>query len=1030
MNLAAFAVRNRAFTIVVFAALVALGVSSLFAIPKTEDPTFPYPNYAIVAIYPGASPTDLEELVVDPIEDRIKELENVKELRASIEDGVAVVRVEFTAASDADEKYDEVLREINSLRPSLPDDLYSLEVERFNAADVNIVQLALVSETAPYHELERRARDLEDLLSAVPGIKTAETWAYPRREVRVAIDLGRLAQYRLSLTRVLGAIQSENANIPAGAVDVGPRKYNVKTSGNYESVDEVRETIVGAADGHAVHLRDVADVEWSYAELNYFGRYNGKRAVFVTANMKERENIMTVRDAVWRVLDRAEATLPPTIELTRGFDQSRNVVHRLTHLGRDFAIAILLVLVTLLPLGFRAAGIVTLAIPLSLAVGVTLLNAAGFTINQLSIVGFVIALGLLVDDSIVVVENIARHLRAGLSRRQAAVTATRQITLAVLGCTATLVFAFVPILMLPGAPGKFIRGMPMAVVFTILASLLVSMTIIPFLASVFLREERDERGNVFLRALNRAIEATYAPVLHRALARPVVTLVAASVLFVLSLGLVPVVGFSLFPKAGTPQFLVTVEAPTGASVTETDSAVRFVERALLPRPDVSSVFANVGRGNPRVYYNVISRSERPNIGELFVRLTEYDTRLTPLLLDSLRQRFDRYAGARIEVKEFENGPPIDAPIAIRVSGEDLDTLRTLAARVEQLLESTEGTRGVVNPLRLQRTDLKLNVDRAKAGLLGVPAIEIDRTVRAGIAGLTAGKFRDVDGQEYDITLTLPRGARPTLDAIDRIYVSAVSGAQVPLGQLASVRFEASPPVVQHYDAVRSVTVTSNVRTGYNTDRLTKDVLAQLDAWTLPDGYAISAAGELESRQDSFGGLGTAILLATFGILAILVLEFHTFKGMLIVASVIPLGVIGGLVALLLGGYTLSFTAMIGFVALIGIEIKNSILLVDFTNQLRADGVPLNEAIERAGKVRFLPIVLTTMTAIGGLLPLALERSSLYSPLALVIIGGLVSSTVLSRLVTPVMYLLLPPALPAAEEGGGAAVQGPLVPATA
>ncbi|MGH7711577.1 MAG: efflux RND transporter permease subunit [Gemmatimonadaceae bacterium] len=1028
MNLAAFAVRNRAFTIVVFAALVALGVSSLFAIPKTEDPTFPYPNFAIVAVYPGASPTDLEELVVDPIEDRINELENVKELSASIEDGVAVIRVEFTAESDADKKYDEILREVTTLRPTLPSDLYSLEVDRFNAADVNIVQLALVSETAPYHDLERRARDLKDALTAVPGIKTAETWAFPRREVRVAIDLGRLAQYQLSLTRVLGAIQSENANIPAGAVEVGQRKYNVKTSGNYESLDELRETIVGAAGGRAVHLRDVADVEWSYAELNYIGRYNGKRAVFVTANMKERENIITVRDEVWNALDRFDAALPPTIVLERGFDQSRNVVHRISHLGRDFAIAILLVLVTLLPLGLRAAGIVTVAIPLSLAVGVTLLNAAGFTINQLSIVGFVIALGLLVDDSIVVVENIARHLRSGMSRRQAAVAATRQITLAVIGCTATLIFAFVPVLMLPGAPGKFIRGMPMAVVFTILASLLVSLTIIPFLASIFLREERDAHGNIFLRMMNRAIDATYSRVLHRALARPAATLVVAGALFVLSLGLVPVVGFSLFPKAGTPQFLVSVETPTGGSVAETDSAVRFVERALLSRPDVSSVFASVGRGNPRIYYNVISRAERPNLGEVFVRIHEYDTRLTPLMLDSLRQQLDRYAGARIEVKEFENGPPIDAPIALRIRGENLDTLRVLAGRVERLLENAQGTRGVVNPLRLERTDLKLTVDRAKAGLLGVPAIEIDRTVRAGIAGLNAGKFRDVDGQEYDITVALPRGARPTLDAMDRIYVSAVSGAQVPLNQLATVRFEGSPPVVQHYDAERSVTVTSNVRTGFNTDRLTKDVLAQLESWTLPEGYTISAAGELASRQESFGGLGTAILLATFAILAILVLEFRTFKGMLIVASVIPLGMIGGILALLLSGYTLSFTAMIGFVALIGIEIKNSILLVDFTNQLRAEGVPLIEAIEQAGKIRFLPIVLTTMTAIGGLIPLAIERSSLYSPLALVIIGGLISSTVLSRLVTPVMYRLLPPALDSVDEEQAAPAS--LVPATA
>jgi multidrug efflux pump subunit AcrB len=1018
MNLAAFAIRNRAFTIVVFGALLALGISSLVGIPKAEDPTFPYPNYSIVAIYPGASPTDIEELVVDPIEDRIRELENVQSLNSSIEDGVALVGVEFTADEDADRKYDELLREINALRPSLPNDLYSLDVNRFNASDVNIVQLALVSETAPYHDLERRARDLEETIEGVAGVKTADTWAYPRREVRVALDLGRLAQYRLPVSRVLGALQSENANIPGGAVDVGRRKYNVKTSGNFESLDEVRETVVEGADGHIVRLQDVADVDWSYADLNYVGRYNGRRAVFVTANMKERDNVIAVRGAIWEALDEFEKTLPPTIVLERGFDQSRNVVHRLSQLGRDFLIAILLVLVTLLPLGLRAAAIVMVSIPLSLAIGVSLLNVTGFTINQLSIVGFVIALGLLVDDSIVVVENIARYLRSGYGRVQASIAATSQITLAVLGCTATLIFAFVPILMLPGAAGKFIRGMPMAVVFTILASLLISLTIIPFLASIFLKEEQEVHGNFFLRMLNRAIDATYSRVLHRALARPVLTLVSAGVLFVGSLALVPVVGFSLFPKAGTPQFLVTVEAPTGASLAETDSAVRFVERTLLPRDEVQAVFANVGRGNPRVYYNVISRAERPHLAEVFVRLEEYDTRKTPAMLDTLRQRFERYAGARIQVKEFENGPPIDAPIAIRVRGENLDTLRSLAGRVQRLLESTAGTRTVVNPLRLDRTDLKLQVDRAKAGLLGVSASEIDRTVRLGVAGLTAGKYRDSDGQEYDITLSVPRGARPTLDAMDRIYVSSVTGGQVPLSHLAKLEFERSPPVVQHYDGERSITVTSDVRTGFNTDRVTKEALDRLGEWELPAGYAIMAAGELESRQESFGGLGTAILLATFGILAILVLEFRTFTGMVIVASVIPLGVVGGLAALWLSGYTLSFTAMIGFVALIGIEIKNSILLVDFTNQLREAGVPLTEAIEQAGKIRFLPIVLTTMTAIGGLIPLAIERSSLYSPLALVIIGGLISSTILSRLVTPVMYRLLPPAL------GGTAASDP------
>lgn len=1008
MRIAEFSVRNRQFTLVAFAALLAMGAFSMLTIPRAEDPTFPIPIYPIAVVYPGASPTDLEQLVVDPIEKRVRALEDVVQVRTRIEDGLAVLLPEFDVSVDADRKYDEVVREVNALRPDLPEDLARLTVKKINASDVNITQFALVSATAPYHELDRLARRLRDDLSRIGGVKEADTWGYPRREVRVALDIGRLAELSIPLARVLQVIGGESVNIPGGSVDAGNRRFNVKTSGSYRALDDVRETVIGGAPGATVRLRDVAEVEWDYEERSSHARFDGERAVWVIANMQERQIITQVRERIWAAADEFERTLPPGVRLERAFDQAENVRLRLSRLTTDFAIAILLVLVTLLPLGWRASGIVMVSIPLSLAIGITLLKAVGFTINQLSIVGFVIALGLLVDDSIVVVENIARFLREGYRRAEAAIAATQQILIAVVGTTATLVFAFLPVLLLPGTPGKFIRSMPAAVVFTILASLLVSLTIIPFLASLFLREESDERGNIVLRGLHAVIDATYGRVLHRALAHPWRTLAVAGGLFALAIALIPAIGFSLFPKAGTPQFLVTVTAPNGSALAVTDSAVAFVERVVRARPQVRHVYANVGRGNPKVYYNIDSQSERANYGELFVLIDAYHSTRTPALLDSLRATLDAYPDARIEVKEFENGPPIEAPIELRVLGPDLDSLRAIAARLEALVESEPGTRDVVNPLRVARTDLRLVLDRAKTGLLGVPTAEIDRTVRFGLAGLPAGRFRDVDGEEYDITLRLPGDARKGPDALDQLFVASAGGAQVPLRQLAAFTFETSPPLIQHHDGQRAVTVSAQVRTGYNTDRVTRALLARLDTFPLPAGYRIRAAGEIASREQSFGGLGAAILVATFGVLAILILEFKTFRGMLIVSSVIPLGVIGGLLALFLTGYTLSFTAMIGFVALIGIEIKNSVLLVDFTNQLREAGMGLREAIERAGRIRFVPIVLTSATAIGGLTPLAIQGSSLYSPLAVVIIGGLVSSTLLSRLVTPVLYELLPP----------------------
>ena len=1015
MKLAEFSVRRWQFTILMFLMLAALGVASWFRIPRGEDPIFPIPIFNVVAVYPGASPSDMEQLVVDKIEDKLGALEQVKKLTSIAEDGLAVLQIEFEPSVDADRKEDEVLREMNALRPELPAGLARLQIIRASGTNVNILQVAVTSETAPYAQMDSIAKRIQDRLERVAGIKKSERWAAPQRQVLVSLDLDRLSRLGMPPMQVMQAIGSDNVSIPGGSVDAGTRRFNLVPQGRYRTIDEVQQTVIGGARAGIVRLGDVADVRWGYGDPVHIGRWNGQRAVFVTAAMQEGFNIAHVKDAMWPELDQLERELPTGVKLVRGFDQAANVDRRLSRLGQDFAIALALVLLTLLPLGTRASLVVMVSIPLSLAIAVALLDLTGFSINQLSIVGFVIALGLLVDDSIVVVENITRFLRAGHSRRQAAVQATRQISVAVMGATATLIFAFLPLIFLPGLSGRYIRVLPIAVVYAVIASLFVSFTIVPWLASMVMPVKSEPHGNRFLRLLEGGIQKSYAPLLHRALGNPLRTLVLSAALIVSSLALVPFVGFSLFPKAGTPQFLVDIETAEGASIETTDAAARYVEQVLLKHPNVRGVFTNVGKGNPFVYYNVSPRQESANAGQLFVLLHEHQPAQTPLMIDSLRATLSRYAGARIEVREFENGPPIDAPIAMRIEGPNLDSLRALAARVERVMTGTAGTQYVRNPLAVSRTDLALQVDRQKAGLLGVATAELDRTVRLGVAGLEAGKFRAADGDEYPIIVRVPRDGRPTSAILDHIQVASTTGAMIPLNQLARLAFKGSPTLITHHDQQRAVTVTSFVRTGFNTDRVTKEVLASLEGLTLPAGYRLVPAGEIESRQESFGGIGAAIIVAVFGILAILVLEFRTFKSTLVVASVIPLGIVGGIVALFLSGNTLSFAAMIGFVALIGIEIKTSILLVDFTDELRRQGYSLDDAIQRAGEVRFVPIVLTSLTAIGGLLPLATQGSSLYSPLAWVIIGGLVSSTLIARLVTPVMYRLLAPKLEFTEE---------------
>ncbi len=1009
MKLTEFSVKDWQFTVVLFVMLAALGLASWMRIPRLEDPPHDFPNYTVVAVFPGASPTDLERLVVTEIEDQLNTLDHIKRMKSRINSGVATVNIEFDAGENTDRKRDEVVREVNALRPSLPSELTRLDVLSGSTLDVNILEVALVSPFAPYRQLDSLAKELEDRLAATPGVRKAERWGAPRRQVDVDLDLGRMAQLGLPVGQVLGAIGGESVDIPGGTVEAGHRSFNVRSSGSYENLDQVRSTVVRTGAGRLVRVGDVGRVEWSYADSTYRARYNGRRAVFVTANQKAGMTVQQVRDQAYATIDRFEKELPRNVVLARGFDQARNVSHRLARLGEDFAIALALVLLTLLPLGPRAALIVMVSIPLSLAIALTVLNWTGYTLNQMTIVGMVIALGLLVDDSIVVVENITRFRREGHGRVEAAILATRQIWVAVLGATSTLIFAFVPLLFLPGGPGRFIRSMPMAVVTAVIASLFVSLTIVPWLASLLLGTHGAEEGNAVLRAFDRGIRATYAPLLDHALRRPARAIAVAAAFIVASVALVPSVGFSLFPKAETPQFHVDITAPQGSSIAATDSAARFAERLIGRRPDVKAIYTSVGHDNPSVYYTVFARVDDPRVGKLFVLLDHYDQRATPRMLDTLRAELARYPGAEIAVREFENGPPVDAPIAMRVEGPSLDSLRAVAARVEQVIARTSGTQYVTNPVRLARCDLRVAVDREKAGLLGIPTLEIDRTVRLGLAGLEAGSLREQYGDARPVVVRLARGGRPTPAELDRVYVSSLSGRLAPLAQVADLRFERAVPEIERYDRARSVTVTANVRSGFNTDRVTRGVIAQLGGVRPPQGYRIVPAGEIEARQESFGGVGSAVIVATFGILAILVLEFRTFRSTLIVASVIPLGIAGGIIALFLAGQTLSFTATIGFVALIGIEIKTSILLVDLTNQLRARGMGLEGAIRKAGEVRFLPIVLTSLTAIGGLLPLALQGSGMYSPLAWVIIGGLVSSTLLARIVTPVMYKVLAPA---------------------
>ena len=1010
MKIANYAVKNYQFTLIMFIMVVVVGVVTIMTMPRAEDPDMNAPQFPIIAVYPGTSPEDMEELVVKPVEKRLYELENVRKINTSISDGLAVFAVYYKYGVNVDEKYSEIVRELNSIKGDLPKEVIKLEAQKATPSGTNVLQMALISNNASLDVLKSTAERLQEDLEKVTSLKKVTISGLPDAQVKIDLNIEKMAQMQVSPDRVLQAIQSEIANIPGGSIVENSKSYNIITSGNYQNIDEIKNTIVFSYQGKNVFLRDVANVYFDYAPENHITRLNQNRCLFVTAAQKSGENIAKTQSNYLPVIAQFKKTLPKNIDLVVNFDQAENVNTRLSGLMKDFIIAILLVALTLLPLGLRAASIVMISIPLSLAIGIILLNIMGYSLNQLSIVGLVVALGLLVDDSIVVVENIERWMREGHSRLDATLKATNQIGMAVLGCTVTLIIAFLPLVFLPEASGEFIRSLPMAVIFCIVASLVVSLTVVPFLSSRILQSHQgNPEGNLFMRVLKKLISGSYSRLLDWAIIRPKTTLAIALVIFVASLQLFPVVGFSLFPASEKPQFMVNIFSPLQSNLAYTDSVSKLIEKDLRSLPEVKYVSANVGKGNPRIYYNAIPLNDRTDYGNLFVQLqdeTSADEKIN--IIEKLRTKYTNYPAAIVEVKNFEQGPPVVAPVEVRILGDNIDTLRQIASRVETMLKETKGTIYVKNPLKNLKSDIKFDINKEKASMLGIPTVSIDRMIRLVVAGFDLGKMTDKEGKEYAIVVSKPHPKHPSLEVFDQLYVNNVQGTAIPLSQVASYRLQTSPVSISHLNKNRSVSVSSFVEKGYLNNEVIAETEKSLAKIALPAGYHFEMGGEVESKNESFGGFGTIILVTIFFFVAVLILEFGTFKSTLIVLSVIPLGIVGALLALWFTGTPLSFVATVGLIALAGIEVKNTILLVDFTNQLRAEGMPMEQAIKEAGEVRFLPIILTTLTAIGGLIPIAISTNPLISPLAIVMIGGLISSTLLSRIVTPVVYKLIPP----------------------
>jgi multidrug efflux pump subunit AcrB len=1013
MSIVAPAIDRYRLTVLGLLLLLILGALAYARIPRMEDPLIQVPAATVLVPHPGAGPRDVERFVSRPIEERINEIESVDRITSTSSQGTALILLEFDPDTDMDQNMQEVREKVREAEKDLPEEAQAPEITRHKTETVSMI--INLSGPFSYWELYRYARRIKRGLEKVPQIMTLEIEGYPEREVRVQVDENRLAQFRISLQDIIDLLGAENVSLPGGHMDVGKRRYLVRVDEEFTGAGEIGETIIGAYAGRPVFLEDVSEVTDTYEEPAYLVRFNGRPGINVLVTQKPRSDMLAVSRTIRHRLEALSTALPPSLEIAVAADQSVSVSERIRTFGNNLALgAGLVLLCTAVLMNLRMGLIVAFLLPLSICFALITLYHLGHTLNQITLASMVIVLGMLVDSGIVVVENIQRHLAMGKVRLAAALDGSGEVLGAITSSTLTTVLAFTPLFFMTGETGQFIRGIPLTMISALAGSLLVATFVSPLLSHRFLKAEDGELE----RKEGRTIRV-YAALLRRVLDHKTFFLILAAAAFVLSILFIPRLGLQFFPKAEKRWFLIDVTLPPGSNFDATSALAGDIERVLMGRQEVESVMAHLGGAGPRIYYNInFFRVTSPNRAQFFVRLKGTPKGIrADAVIRTLRPELAGLPGARIELKELEQGPPVGAPVAVAFKGDDLDVLKRLVAAYRSVLETIPGAVDVSDDASDETQQIRIRVDTEKARILGITHAVLARTLRSALYGTTATTFR-VEDEEVDVVVSLAKQARNRIATFQSLYLTTVFGTKVPFTQIAEIRLVSDIATISRENLTRTMTLRCEVE-----ERLAEDIVDELKRRTasfhVPAGCLVEVEGETKNRTESFMSLGWAMMAAFLLVYIVLVAQFNSFRQPLIIALSLPFGLVGAVLGLWVTGYPFGFMAFLGVVSLTGIVVNDAIVLIDFINGIRREGGDVRQAVIQAGKLRFRPVMLTTISTVGGLLPLAVRGGSLWGPMGNVIIFGLSMATVLTLILIPLVYELI--------EGGGRAGRGAQVP---
>lgn len=1015
MNLTAIAIRHPVFTTMVMAALVVLGLFSYGRLSIDEYPDVSIPIVSVQTVWAGASPEAVEREVSRPIEEALNTVEGIDKVTSSSLESVSLVVAEFDLDVDDAVAAEDVRAKLDKIRRDLPADIETPVVEKFDPSAKPIVSLALSSDGTPLRDLTRIAEDVvKPRIESVSGVASAEVVGGARREVHVEFLPERMEALGIGVADVMAALERQNLEVPAGSLTRGSVEELVRVMGRMETPEDFGRVIVAVRSGSPVYLGQVARIRDAVEEQRSVALVNGARSVALDIRKVSGSNTVAVAESAREAVAELAAEMPDGVELRIVQDNSVFIEHAVVDVEIALLLgAILTVVIVFLSLGdWRATTITALALPVSVISAFVVMDALDFTLNTMTLMGLSLSIGILIDDAIVVIENIVRHKAKGGAPTEAAESATREIALAVMATTFTIVAVFVPVAFMEGLVGKFFYQFGITVAWAVLVSLFVSFTLTPMLAAHWSAGPvaPERRGGLY-RAVARLETALddlggwYRGGIEWALDHRIATVALGAASLAGAVALFPLIGGEFMTSSDRGFFYVVFEAPAGASLDFTERKARELEERVRALPGVRHTFATVGGG-------LDGSVDR---GEMLVSLLPKAERelSQAQLMERARAAVAPVHGTRNSVLEAGKMGSVEKPIQIKLRGPDLGRLEDVGDEVVRMAAATPGAIEVESSLSGARPEHRVHVRRELAADLGLSVGQVAAAVRTAVAGEDVTEWEAPDGETYDVVLRLPAERRTDVAGLERVPVASMKRDPaapgwivVPLAQVATLEPGLGPTRIDRENLQRVVTVSANVGPEANLKDLSAALEEGLAGTELPAGYAAHLAGETEDFRETAGSVVTALLLSVVLIYMILASQFGSYVHPLGIMVSLPLSLVGALLALLVSGDTVNIMSMIGIILLMGLVTKNAILLVDFTNQLRERGTSRREAIVTAGALRLRPIVMTAASTIFGVLPVALalgEGSEFRAPMARAVIGGMTTATILTLIVIPVVY---------------------------